>query len=435
MVKNYKWLTSVFALLFLLLVGIQIYFLYKTYQIKENNIYDKLDKDLGQYQTVLRNKIEITEDSVQEMLIRYQEQEINKKQLLDFFTQNKERIKPFFSQYVDSVATKSNLVVAISHQYKNILDVPDKKYIMDSLITIYETQRPITKAGRTYGGNWETSTEKKDDDTDKIKKFYSFKVSTKYNIQILNIKSIVFRDLTILIISCILILAAVLWLFVLTIRNLISQQKQVEVLHTVVDNIAHEFKTPVATLKIAAKALKKDWNQENLPLIERQINRLESLMLQLHDSENYENIPTSHDDWNHYIEDLKFAYPQTQFTIQNTTPKSLPFSKTDTETLVKNICENSAKYGSSVIDIEISAMQNNLKLKISDNGNGISKKEQQHIFEKFYRIQSNNIHNTKGLGLGLFLVKNIVEKYNGKIELQSEVSKGTTFNVILPYEN
>lgn len=188
-------------------------------------------------------------------------------------------------------------------------------------------------------------------------------------------------------------------------------------------------------MKIAAKALKKDWNQENLPLIERQINRLESLMLQLHDSENYENIPTSHDDWNHYIEDLKFAYPQTQFTIQNTTPKNLPFSKTDTETLVKNICENSAKYGSSLIDIEISAMQNNLKLKISDNGNGISKKEQQHIFEKFYRIQSNNIHNTKGLGLGLFLVKNIVEKYNGKIELQSEMSKGTTFNIILPYEN
>jgi two-component system phosphate regulon sensor histidine kinase PhoR len=49
MLKNYKWLVSAFALLFLLLVGIQIYFLYKTYQIKENNIYDKLDKDLGQY--------------------------------------------------------------------------------------------------------------------------------------------------------------------------------------------------------------------------------------------------------------------------------------------------------------------------------------------------------------------------------------------------
>jgi two-component system phosphate regulon sensor histidine kinase PhoR len=110
----------------------------------------------------------------------------------------------------------------------------------------------------------ETSNENRDDKTNKLNNFYSFKVKTYYNIQILNIKSIVFRDLTILIISCILILAAVLWLFTRTIKNLISQQKQVEILHTVVDNIAHEFKTPIATLKIAAKSLRKDWNQENL---------------------------------------------------------------------------------------------------------------------------------------------------------------------------
>lgn len=135
-------------------------------------------------------------------------------------------------------------------------------------------------------------------------------MKTYYNLQILNIKSIVFRDLTILIISCILILAAVLWLFTLTIKNLISQQKQVEILHTVVDNIAHEFKTPIATLKIAAKSLRKDWNPENLPLIERQINRLESLMLQLQENDDDENVETYYDDWNNYIEDLQFANPK-----------------------------------------------------------------------------------------------------------------------------
>ncbi|AQX84658.1 hypothetical protein ELBR111191_06275 [Elizabethkingia bruuniana] len=85
MLKNYKWLISAFALLFLLLVGIQVYFLYKTYQIKENNIYDKLDKDLGQYQPILRKKLEVSEDTVQKMLIRFNKGEITKKQLLDFF--------------------------------------------------------------------------------------------------------------------------------------------------------------------------------------------------------------------------------------------------------------------------------------------------------------------------------------------------------------
>ena len=57
------------------------------------------------------------------------------------------------------------------------------------------------------------------------------------------------------------------------------------------------------------------------------------------------------------------------------------------------------------------------------------------VFEKFYRIQSDNIHNTKGLGLWLFLVKNLVEKYNGKIDLSSEINIGTTFKITLPYED
>ena len=76
-----------------------------------------------------------------------------------------------------------------------------------------------------------------------------------------------------------------------------------------------------------------------------------------------------------------------------------------------------------------------MDIKITDNGNGIPKKEQQRIFEKFYRIQSDNVHNTKGLGLGLFLVKDIVNRYNGSIGLVSETGKGTTFKIALPYEN
>ncbi|MCL1669308.1 HAMP domain-containing histidine kinase [Elizabethkingia ursingii] len=435
MLKNYKWLVSAFALLFLLLVGIQIYFLYKTYQIKESNIYNQLDKNLDRDQSVLRKKLKISDDTIQKRLISFNKGEITKKQLLDFFTKNKEAVKPFFSHYVDSIASQSNLEVAVSRQYKSILSTPDNKYILDSTVTIYETNRLITKVGRRYGGEWETSTENRDDKTDHLNKFYEFKVKTYYNLQILNIKSIVFRDLTILIISCILILAAVLWLFTLTIKNLISQQKQVEILHTVVDNISHEFKTPIATLKIAAKSLRKDWNPENLPLVERQINRLESLMQQLQENDDDENAETYYDDWNNYIEDLQFANAKVEFVLHNTTPNTLPFNRTAMETLIKNLCENSAKYGATRVEIDLRAIQNTLNIKVADNGNGIPKKEQQRIFEKFYRIQSDNIHNTKGLGLGLFLVKDIVTRYNGSVELISEPGKGTTFKIALPYEN
>ena len=104
------------------------------------------------------------------------------------------------------------------------------------------------------------------------------------------------------------------------------------------------------------------------------------------------------------------------------------------ETVIKNLCENSVKYGASRILIELKTIQNKLEITISDNGIGMEKKELNSIFEKFYRIQSNNIHNSKGLGLGLFFVKKIIENYNGKIEVSSVVNEGTIFKIFIPYE-
>jgi two-component system phosphate regulon sensor histidine kinase PhoR len=103
------------------------------------------------------------------------------------------------------------------------------------------------------------------------------------------------------------------------------------------------------------------------------------------------------------------------------------------ETIIKNLCENSVKYGASLVKVNITDLHENLMIEIADNGEGIEKKEQKNIFEKFYRIQSNNIHNTKGLGLGLYFVKKslISTKERLKLFLNKE---GTLFK-ISTYEN
>ncbi|MEF9479630.1 sensor histidine kinase [Chryseobacterium sp. 1B4] len=75
------------------------------------------------------------------------------------------------------------------------------------------------------------------------------------------------------------------------------------------------------------------------------------------------------------------------------------------ETVIKNLCENSVKYGASVITINLTSRSQHLEIEISDNGQGMETKELNTIFEKFYRIQNKNIHNSKGLGLGLYFVK------------------------------
>ena len=105
------------------------------------------------------------------------------------------------------------------------------------------------------------------------------------------------------------------------------------------------------------------------------------------------------------------------------------------ETIVKNLCENSVKYGSSGVNIDISSSADYLTIEISDNGLGMEHKELKNIFEKFYRIQTNNIHNSRGLGLGLYIVKKIITKYQGKIEVSSQLKTGTVFKIVIPYEN
>ena len=105
------------------------------------------------------------------------------------------------------------------------------------------------------------------------------------------------------------------------------------------------------------------------------------------------------------------------------------------ETVIKNLCENSVKYGASVVTIHLHNSSQQLEIKVSDNGQGMEAKELNTIFEKFYRIQNNNIHNSKGLGLGLYFVKKIITNYSGKIEVSSQLNTGSTFKISIPYEN
>ncbi|PQA91643.1 two-component sensor histidine kinase [Chryseobacterium shigense] len=434
MVKSHKKLVGVFALLFIILVGIQVYFLYKTYKIKESQVYDDVIRKLDLYRDELKKEYGLREDTVQSYFVKFRKGEMNQKE----FRYNIERLnKASISSYthlIDSIFQKEDYKVTNRYDLISTQYLPSGQYLLTKPITIFETAGKVTKPGKIEEGTWDTSSTEDHESRNTRANTYRSKVASYYEIK--NIKSIVFKDLWILIICCILILIAVLWIFIQTINNLIRQQKQVEILHTVVDNIAHEFKTPIATLKIASKTLKKEWNPETLPLIDRQISRLENLMLQLHkDETSEESSSIQPHDWSYFVQDIAFTYPEIDFEFISQVSEELPFDKNLMETIIKNLCENSVKYGASHVKVNVGSMSQHLRIEISDNGRGIEKNELTHIFEKFYRIQSNNIHNTKGLGLGLYFVKNIVTKYHGTIDVSSRLKAGTTFKISIPYEN
>jgi two-component system phosphate regulon sensor histidine kinase PhoR len=104
-------------------------------------------------------------------------------------------------------------------------------------------------------------------------------------------------------------------------------------------------------------------------------------------------------------------------------------------TMINNLLSNAVKYCDTdpVIEIEGYTQDNKVFVKVADNGIGINKIDQKHVFDKFYRASSGNIHKYKGLGLGLYYVRKIAEAHEGDVTLSSKPGKGSIFTVTIPY--
>ena len=103
------------------------------------------------------------------------------------------------------------------------------------------------------------------------------------------------------------------------------------------------------------------------------------------------------------------------------------------ENVISNLLDNAQKYSDNpVIELKAFMNKNELLIMISDNGVGINNKEKQLIFKKYYRVSNSNVHKIKGYGLGLTYVKEVVKKHKGKVRIDSEPGKGTTFIVSIP---
>jgi two-component system phosphate regulon sensor histidine kinase PhoR len=104
-------------------------------------------------------------------------------------------------------------------------------------------------------------------------------------------------------------------------------------------------------------------------------------------------------------------------------------------TMINNLLSNAVKYSDKdpEINVEGSRDKDHIYIKVSDNGIGINKTDQKHIFDKFYRVSTGNIHKIKGLGLGLYYVKRIAESHGGDVSVDSKPGKGSIFTITLPY--
>lgn len=276
-------------------------------------------------------------------------------------------------------------------------------------------------------------------------------LKTKDVILITDWKSIVFRRLATLLICSVLLFLFVVGLLYYSIKNLINQKKITEIKTDFINNITHELKTPLATLGVASKTLKNEEIRNSseafnhtLNIVDRQNTRLQKLIDQvLTNSLSANDIVLSKDTVvdNEYFTDLiadfQLSTQQRQLSIINNVCTEEVLLRIDTfhfTTALFNILENAVKYGNdqTEIIIETSLKSNEYSIQITDNGQGIATEDQAQIFDKFYRVSHGNVHNVKGLGLGLYYTNQIVNAHQGKITVQSEIEKGTTFTILIP---
>ena len=275
-----------------------------------------------------------------------------------------------------------------------------------------------------------------------------------FTLHIANSGPYLLKKLTLPILVSIFLVGITVFSFVLLLRNLMQQRRLAQLKNDFVSNITHELKTPIATVGVAIEALRNfnaindpQRTREYLDISSSEIQRLGLLVDKVLKLSMFENKEIALQKESFDLLQLTqevMASMKLQFEKQNAIVTLetngnnfvIEADKLHISSVIYNLLDNALKYSKEVpeIDIYLTSHQQHVSLKVSDKGIGIPREYRGKIFEKFFRIPGGDRHNIKGYGLGLSYVNHILHKHMGFIEVKSELGKGSTFIVNIPYK-
>lgn len=267
-----------------------------------------------------------------------------------------------------------------------------------------------------------------------------------------NQKKAVFKEMWPLLIVSFVVIFILIFSFYYIMANNLKQKKLSIIKNDFISNMTHEFKTPISTISLASEMLgdnsisqTPEKQQRYIKMIRDENKRLSVLVesilqtsildkgefiLKLVEVDVHDIIYTA-------INNTQLLIGQRGGSIQTQLDAKkfkLQADKVHLTNIIFNLIDNAIKYSKDIPEIVISTNNTpeGIMIKVKDNGMGISKENQRKIFDKFYRVPTGNVHNVKGFGLGLSYVLAVVLKHQGTISVDSELGKGSTFNVHLP---
>ncbi|MFC4723229.1 sensor histidine kinase [Geojedonia litorea] len=248
-------------------------------------------------------------------------------------------------------------------------------------------------------------------------------------------------------IPSLLLIIVIIVIFIWVLRSVYWQNKVITTTNAFINNLTHELKTPVFSIGLATKILEEGIKPEKKPIIElirQQVERLNmhiDKVLELGKLEfqkslfnlkqldfkvnllslckNFEALAS--------LENIQFAY---ELKDDNYAIKA---EASHLENAISNILDNAKKYSEEPkIQLKAHKYNKHLIISVTDNGIGIQKSDKDLIFKKYYRVERGNLHKTKGYGLGLSYVKEVIKKHKGKVTIESKPNYGTTVTISLP---
>lgn len=240
--------------------------------------------------------------------------------------------------------------------------------------------------------------------------------------------------------------------FYVTVKTLLKQKKLSEIKSDFINNMTHEFKTPLATISLAVDAIRNEKvinDKEKLQYFSgiikeenKRMNKHVETILQAALTEKQELKLdfiklNAHTVIKKSLENYELQLNDKQAKVElllNAKNDVVDADEVHFANLISNLIDNAIKYSKENLMIKITTHSSNkyLVISVEDNGIGMSKESLKRIFEKFYRAHTGNVHNVKGFGLGMSYVKTVIDAHKGRIKVDSTLDKGTTFTIEVP---
>jgi two-component system phosphate regulon sensor histidine kinase PhoR len=267
-------------------------------------------------------------------------------------------------------------------------------------------------------------------------------------------ENIILGEMRLMIFGAIFFTLVIISAFYVTVNALLRQKKLSEIKNDFINNMTHEFKTPLATISLAVDALRnekvindreksgyftgiikeenKRMNKQVETILQASLFDRQEQQLNLKPLHAHMIIQEAMENFHLQLEG-KGGRSELQLNARN---DLIEADEVHFMNIITNLIDNAVKYSKDNLFIKITthSTTKSLVIRIEDNGIGMSKETQRRIFEKFYRAHTGNLHNVKGFGLGLSYVKTIVDAHQGKIKVDSITGKGTTFTLEFPLE-